>query len=173
MLAPSTTLLLRLIATRFDEHPDGFDLPVLNYRALIHGVPSVRYWDTGDRDRDFRYNNYLNRYHHRHLDLMDLLAMFTGRANAPLDEMAKLCGFPGKLGMDGSLVWETWRGGGIGKIRDYCETDVINTYLVYNRFRRMRGELTAEDEVAEGEFVKAQLARICAPHWQEFLAAWG
>jgi 3'-5' exonuclease len=37
----------------------------------------------------------------------------------------------------------------------------------------MRGELTAEEEVAEGEFVKAQLARIGAPHWQEFLAAWG
>ena len=36
-----------------------------------------------------------------------------------------------------------------------------------------RGELTAEEELAEGEFVKAQLARIGAPHWQEFLAAWG
>ena len=55
----------------------------------------------GDDDREYRYNNYISRYHMRHLDLMDLLAMYQPRANAPLDAMAKLCGFPGKLGMDG------------------------------------------------------------------------
>ena len=95
------------------------------------------------------------------------------RANAPLDDLAKLFGFPGKLGMDGGKVWEAWQAGKSAEIRDYCETDVINTYLVYNRFRRLRGELTAEEEAAEAEFVKMQLARIGAAHWQEFLAAWG
>jgi len=155
----------------------GFDLPVLHYRGMLHGVAAPRYWDMGDGDyadsRDFKWNNYISRYHTRHLDLMDLLALYNGRANAPLDDLAKLFGFPGKLGMDGGKVWEAWQGGKIAEIRDYCETDVINTYLVYNRFRRLRGELTAEEEVAEGEFVKAQLAKIGAPHWQEFLAAWG
>ncbi|MBF1164966.1 3'-5' exonuclease [Dechloromonas agitata] len=155
----------------------GFDLPVLHYRGMLHGVVAPRYWDMGDGDyadsRDFKWNNYISRYHTRHLDLMDLLALYNGRANAPLDELAKLFGFPGKLGMDGGKVWSAWQDGQIAEIRDYCETDVVNTYLVYNRFRRMRGELTAEEEVAEVEFVKAQLARIGAPHWQEFLAAWG
>jgi len=154
----------------------GFDLPVLHYRGMLHGVAAPRYWDLGDGDyadsRDFKWNNYISRYHTRHLDLMDLLALYNGRANAPLDELAKLFGFPGKLGMDGGKVWEAWQGGRIGEVRDYCETDVINTYLVYNRFRRLRGELTAEEEISEGEFVKAQLARIGAPHWQEFLTAW-
>ncbi len=155
----------------------GFDLPVLHYRGMLHGVSAPRYWDMGDGDyadsRDFKWNNYISRYHTRHLDLMDLLALYNGRANAPLDDLAKLFGFPGKLGMDGGKVWEAWQAGQIADIRDYCETDVINTYLVYNRFRRLRGELTAEEELAEGEFVKVQLARIGAPHWQEFLAAWG
>ncbi len=155
----------------------GFDLPVLHYRGMLHGVSAPRYWDMGDGNyadsRDFKWNNYISRYHTRHLDLMDLLALYNGRANAPLDDLAKLFGFPGKLGMDGGKVWEAWQGGQIADIRDYCETDVINTYLVYNRFRRMRGELTAEEEVAEAEYVKAQLAKISAPHWQEFLAAWG
>ncbi len=155
----------------------GFDLPVLHYRGMLHGVAAPRYWDLGEGDyadsRDFKWNNYISRYHLRHLDLMDLLALYNARANAPLDDLAKLFGFPGKLGMDGGKVWEAWQAGRAAEIRDYCETDVINTYLVYNRFRRMRGELTAEEEVAEGEFVKAQLARIGAPHWQEFLAAWG
>ena len=108
----------------------------------------------------------------RHLDLMDLLALYNARANAPLDDLAKLYGFPGKLGMDGGKVWEAWQAGKSADIRDYCETDVINTYLVYNRFRRLRGELSAAEELAEGEFVKAQLGKIGAPHWQEFLAAW-
>jgi predicted PolB exonuclease-like 3'-5' exonuclease len=71
------------------------------------------------------------------------------RANAPLDDLAKLFGFPGKLGMDGGKVWEAWQAGKAAEIRDYCETDVINTYLVYNRFRRLRGELTAAEEAAE------------------------
>jgi predicted PolB exonuclease-like 3'-5' exonuclease len=154
----------------------GFDLPVLHYRGMLHGVSAPRYWDMGDGDyadsRDFKWNNYISRYHTRHLDLMDLLALYNARANAPLDDLAKLFGFPGKLGMDGGKVWEAWQGGKIAEIRDYCETDVINTYLVYNRFRRLRGELTAEEEIAEGVFVKAHLGKIGAPHWQEFLAAW-
>ncbi|NJD24038.1 MAG: 3'-5' exonuclease [Betaproteobacteria bacterium] len=154
----------------------GFDLPVLHYRGLLHGVAAPRYWDLGDGDyadsRDFKWNNYISRYHTRHLDLMDLLALYQPRASVPLDEMAKLIGFPGKLGMDGSKVWEAFRAGRIAEIRDYCETDVVNTWLVYNRFRRLRGELTAEAEAAEAEFVRTQLARIDAPHWREFLAAW-
>jgi 3'-5' exonuclease len=154
----------------------GFDLPVLHYRGMLHGVSAPRYWDLGDGDyadsREFKWNNYISRYHTRHLDLMDLLALYNARANAPLDDLAKLFGFPGKLGMDGGKVWEAWQAGQIAEIRDYCETDVINTYLVYNRFRRFRGELTAEDEFAEAEFVKAQLLKIGAPHWQQFLAAW-
>jgi hypothetical protein len=72
----------------------GFDLPVLHYRGLQHGVVADKYWDQGEDDRDFKWNNYISRYHMRHLDLMDLLAMYQPKNNAPLDAMAKLCGFP-------------------------------------------------------------------------------
>lgn len=154
----------------------GFDLPVLHYRGMLHGVTAPRYWDWGDGSyadsRDFKWNNYLNRYHTRHLDLMDVLAMFSGRANAPLDQLAKLMGFPGKLGMDGSAVWGAWQAGQADAIRDYCETDVVNTYLVYNRFRRMRGEITPAEEAADWALIRRKLAALGSPHWQEFLAAW-
>jgi len=76
----------------------GFDLPVLHYRALAHGVPAPRYWDQGEEDREFRWNHYLGRYHRRHLDMMDFLALYNGRAYAPLDDIARLCGFPRKAG---------------------------------------------------------------------------
>ncbi|WP_035384299.1 3'-5' exonuclease [Ferriphaselus sp. R-1] len=150
----------------------GFDLPVLHYRGLIHGVQSPRYWDMGEDDREFKWNNYISRYHTRHLDLMDLLAMYTGRANAPLDELAKLIGFPGKLGMDGSRVWEAYQQGRLAEIRNYCETDVVNTWLVYLRFQMMRGQLTREQYQRECELVRATLGKLDLPHWQEYLAAW-
>ncbi len=155
----------------------GFDLPVLHYRGLIHGVTAPRYWDLGDGDyadsRDFKWNNYISRYHTRHLDLMDLLALYQPRANAPLDDLAKLMGFPGKLGMDGSKVWEAWQAGQGDEIRDYCETDVVNTYLVFNRFRLLRGEQDKASCTAEEAFVRAELERLNLPHWHEYLATWG
>ena len=150
----------------------GFDLPVLHYRSLIHGVPAPRYWDTGEDDRDFKYNNYISRYHNRHIDLMDVLAKYNGRANAPLDDLAKLCGFPGKLGMDGSKVWEAWNNGQADAVRAYCETDVVNTCLVYCRFRFLRGELDATAYQAEVDLVRDTLAASDATHWKEYLAAW-
>jgi len=150
----------------------GFDLPVLHYRGLIHGIQCPRYWDMGEDDRDFKWNNYISRYHSRHLDLMDLLAMYTGRANAPLDDLAKLIGFPGKLGMDGSKVWEAYQQDRIGEIRDYCETDVVNTWLVFCRFQLMRGHLTRAQYKQECELVRSTLGRLEGAHWKEYLAQW-
>jgi len=150
----------------------GFDLPVLHYRAMVHGVVAARYWESGDEDREFRYNNYLSRYHARHTDLMDVLAMYQGRAAAPMDELAKLCGFAGKLGMAGDKVWDAYCEGGLEKIRDYCETDVVNTYLLYCRFQKMRGLMTEPAYGAELELVRRTLQQSNAPHWQQFLAAW-
>jgi predicted PolB exonuclease-like 3'-5' exonuclease len=150
----------------------GFDLPVLHYRGLRHGVVASKYWDMGEDDREFRWNNYIGRYHLRHLDLMDLLAMYQPRANAPLDTMARLCGFPGKLGMDGSQVYPAYLEGHRDEIRRYCETDVMNTYLVYCRFQKMRGGFTEEEYERELSFVGETLAAIDEPHWREYLAAW-
>jgi 3'-5' exonuclease len=150
----------------------GFDLPVLHYRSLIHGLVAQRYWENGDDDREFRYSNYLSRYHNRHVDLMDVLAKHNGRGNAPLDEMAKLCGFPGKLGMDGSQVWPAWQAGKADDIRAYCETDVMNTWLVYCRFRKLRGEIDDTAYQQEIELVRDFLNNNDAPHWQAYLAAW-
>ena len=150
----------------------GFDLPVLHYRALKHGIQAPRYWEMGDTDREFRYNNYLSRFHWRHIDLMDVLAGFQMRGRASLDQMAVMLGFPGKLGMSGDKVWNCWLDGGIDDIRDYCETDVLNTYLVYLRFEFMRGNLDAEALEREFELVRTTLQSMDQPHLNEFLAAW-
>jgi predicted PolB exonuclease-like 3'-5' exonuclease len=157
----------------------GFDLPVLHYRGLRHGVAADRYWSMGEGggpdDREFKWNNYIGRYHMRHLDLMDLLAMYQPKNNAPLDAMAKLCGFPGKLGMDGSQVYPAYLDGKLEEIRRYCETDVMNTYLLYCRFQKMRGGFTEAEYGQEIALVKSTLSELAPQesHWQEYLAAWG
>jgi hypothetical protein len=151
----------------------GFDLPVLHYRALLHGIQAPRYWETGDEDQSFRWNNYLNRFHQRHTDLMDIIAGYDNRAFAPLHEVAGMLGFPGKLGMDGSQVWNTWLQGNIEAIRNYCETDVLNTYLIYLRYELMRGNFTAVSYERECARLKEYLRAENKPHFEEFLKAWG
>ncbi len=150
----------------------GFDLPVLHYRALKHGIQAPRYWEMGDTDREFRYNNYLNRFHWRHIDLMDVLAGFQMRGRASLDQIAVMLGFPGKLGMSGDKVWPCWLEGGIDDIRDYCETDVLNTFLVYLRFEHMRGHLDDAALEREFELVRSTLRDMDKAHLNEFLGAW-
>ncbi len=150
----------------------GFDLPVLHYRALLHGIQAPRYWEMGDEDRSFRYNNYLSRFHWRHIDLMDVLSGFQPRARAGLDAIAVMLGFPGKMGLGGDKVWDYYVDGQIDKIRDYCETDVLNTYLVFLRFQHMRGLLDDIELAVEFGRVRELLADAEPPHLKAFLAAW-
>lgn len=162
----------RYVPTLVSWNGGGFDLPVLHYRALKNAVQATQYWDLGDTDRDFKFNNYLGRFHLRHIDLMDLLAAYQGRANAPLDHIAAMLGFPGKMGIGGAHVWEAYQDGRIQEIRDYCEVDVLNTYLVFLSFEHMRGKLSAETLKKEQNLVRSKLTEINQPHFNEFLNAW-
>src|ERR1700722_13600528 len=150
----------------------GFDLPVLHYRSLLHSVTASRYWETGEGDSSFRFSNYLSRFHWRHIDLMDVLSGFQGRGRASLDDVATLLGFPGKVGMHGSQVWDVYLQGGLARIRDYCETDVMNTYLVFLRFELLRGHLNAVEHAREVARVRQLVQDSTAAHLQEFAAAW-
>lgn len=151
----------------------GFDLPVLHYRALKHGIVARRYWETGQGDSSFKWNNYLSRFHERHTDLMDVLSGYQPRAKASLMDMAHLLGLPGKLGFSGAEVWPAYAAGDLEGIRRYCETDVLNTWLIYLRFEHMRGRIDPTELAAEEQRVRALLADSTEPHFMEFLAAWG
>jgi hypothetical protein len=164
--------LERYAPTLVSWNGSGFDLPVLNYRALAHGLSAARYWEIGDGDRDFRYNNYLARYHWRHVDLMDVLSAYGASGRASLDHIAQLLKLPGKLGMSGADVWPAYRRGEIGAIRNYCETDALNTYLIYLRFQVLRGGLDAKAHAYEVQQLEAKLEQSERPHLREFLEAW-
>ena len=130
------------------------------------------YWESGEGDRDFKFNNYLNRYHARHLDLMDMLAGYQPRAFSSLEEVAIMLGLPGKMGMSGARVWEYFQAGKIADIRAYCETDVLNTFLVYLYFEKVRGLLDEAAFSLEIERLLELLRTANATHLKEFLNQW-
>jgi predicted PolB exonuclease-like 3'-5' exonuclease len=149
----------------------NFDLPVLVARGLIHGVAAACFWDTGQDNKDAKWANYINRFHERHVDLMDVLSIYGGRG-APLHEVARLAGLPGKLGVGGAQVWDSYRNGEIASIRDYCEADCANTYLLWLRFQMMRCALSREQYERETGLLRAFLEKQDRPHWKEFLKLW-
>lgn len=156
----------------------GFDLPVLHWRAMKYGIAAPRYWQTHGADDDgdkFRWNNYTSRYHDRHLDVMDALAMYQARAFASLDDAARLCGLPGKIGIGGANVWDAWREGKTEEIRRYCEADALLTYLLFARFLHFRGalpDLAAEEEIVRAYLQNAAAAEETETQWTEFLSQW-
>lgn len=148
----------------------GFDLPVIMNRALKNSISMPNHWK--------------EQYHHT--DLKFVISGYNGENTAPLTELSKLLGFPGKMGMDGSFlangsssandsVWDEYQAGNLKGIRDYCETGVLNTYLVYLRYQLMRGELKQEELEQEftllREFLESQ-SKTGKTHLGAFLKAW-
>ena len=85
---------------------------------------------------------------------------------------AVMLGYPGKMGMSGSRVWDEYLAGNIEGIRNYCETDVLNTYLVYLRWLLINGSLTQEQWLSELDLLKTELEASELSHIREFLAQW-
>ena len=119
----------------------SFDLPVLKYRAMKYGIQANWFYNSGDK-----WNGYNSRYSMDwHCDLLDCLADFGASTRLKLNEICAILGFPGKFGVDGSKVSQMYDDGNIKQIRNYCETDVLNTYLVYLRFMHHRGDITTSN----------------------------
>jgi predicted PolB exonuclease-like 3'-5' exonuclease len=120
----------------------GFDLPVLETRALKFGLSLPRYFAAGQSRSTYRGNRYSDAYH---IDLCDFLSNFGAayRRNS-LNLLAKLIGLPGKYTIEGEDVEYLYRQGRLKEINQYCMTDVLQTYLLFLRVELMRGKLDKE-----------------------------
>ena len=151
----------------------GFDLPVLTYRALAAGVQAPRFWETGAQDETFRYNNYLSRYHWRHIDLMDVLSGFQSRGRVSLANMASLLGLPGKLGFDGQPGVGRVAGRGPGRhpplLRDRRAQHLADLPALRAAARPAR---RARSTRRSSSACAATCAAASEPHFAEFLRAW-
>ncbi|WP_339045355.1 3'-5' exonuclease [Candidatus Mesenet endosymbiont of Agriotes lineatus] len=117
-----------------------FDLPVLKYRAMKYGVQAEYLYKSGDK-----WNNYMQRYSvDWHCDLLEALSDFGASARVKMNEVCSILGLPGKIGTDGGQVASLYDSGKIQEVRDYCETDVINTYLIYLKLMQHQGRITTE-----------------------------
>ena len=149
----------------------GFDLPVLKYRAMAHGVQAPAL-----HDKSNKWENYGSRYAADwHCDLIEVLSDYGASARVKLNEVCSVMGFPGKFGVDGSKVAGMVDEGRVGEVRDYCETDVLNTYLVYLRWQLHTGALTTDgyDRAVADVIAYIEAEMEARPHLGEFLEAWG
>ncbi len=120
----------------------GFDIPVMLYRAMHHKLTAPAFMQ--EDGKDMKYNNYLSRYHSRHLDLMDKMTLYAGYNRQPLDLISALFGFAGKQDMDGSMVVDLVQNEDWQALTTYCESDVLNTWLVYLRWQLLCGHINHE-----------------------------
>lgn len=122
----------------------GFDLPVLELAALRFGI-SVPQWFNASGSQ---YQQPRNRFNTTaHLDLQDLFSnQGAMQLNGGLNLMARLVGGAGKMHTQGDMVQELWERGERERIDDYCQTDVLDTYLLFLRSRVMLGLIGADRE---------------------------
>ncbi len=147
-----------------------FDLPVILFRAMYHGLSAPSLFDQGEIDQQKRYNNYQNRYHHRHVDLMDVMAMFNGRHFQKLDDVAHLLGYPGKRGLSGYFIPDYVKQQQWLELSSYCEGDVLNTWLIYLRWSLLKGQMLSEDHRL---WIEATITYLqTQPQQQDFLQSW-
>jgi predicted PolB exonuclease-like 3'-5' exonuclease len=128
----------------------SFDLPVLRYRAMVHGIAAP----------GLTLRPYFNRYTEDAIDLCDVLSSFSPQGKATLHELCRVMGLPGKSdGITGGEVEKVYREGRIREIAEYCESDVVNTYRVWLRYELFRGRLSDEQfhasEACLMDFIKA------------------
>jgi predicted PolB exonuclease-like 3'-5' exonuclease len=129
----------------------SFDLPVLRYRAMVHGVTAP----------GLTLRPYFNRYTEDAVDLCDVLSSFSSQAKATLHELCRVMGLPGKpAGMTGAEVEKYYWDGHIREIAEYCESDVLNTYRVWLRYELFRGRLSeTEHQASETNLIEYVQAR--------------
>ncbi len=148
------------------------DLQVLIQRGLVNEVRAESFSDRPNKPWEGR--DYFDKFGEAHLDLIKLLS--PGTMKPTLNGLARLCGFPGKIDIDGKQVAELWLAGELAKIVEYNQIDTLNTYLVWLRVVNFAGKVTEEQYIAEQDDVRAFLETESDKeendHLRRFLAKW-
>ncbi|MDQ6975880.1 MAG: 3'-5' exonuclease [Mariprofundaceae bacterium] len=148
----------------------GFDVPVMKYRAMVHGISTPRWFSEGDK-----WNNYDSRYgKDYHLDLLEALSDYGASARCSMHEIATVFGVPGKLDVAGDNVRAMFENNELAAIRNYCETDVCTTALIYLRWQYFNGSLSepAYARTMLGLRNYIQEESNTRSHMKAFLEAW-
>ena len=110
------------------------DLRILLQRAFTHGLDLKA---MGERVNAKPWES-------RDIDLMDLAGGFGKNYSVSLNELARLSGIPGKMGIVGEDVCGLWYSGRVREIVHYNCFDALTTYLVWLRMAFVSGHFTQE-----------------------------
>jgi len=150
------------------------DIQVLIQRGLINEVSAPEFckrpakpWE-GDDYFDARNSE-------GHLDILTKFSQ-RGGMSPRLDELARLCGFPGKIDVKGDQVTDLWLAREVTQIVEYNMIDTLNTYLLWLRLVYFTGHLCEEDYFNEREqfreFLEAESKRGDRAFIAKFLEKW-
>ncbi|BCD60721.1 MULTISPECIES: 3'-5' exonuclease [unclassified Nitratiruptor] len=125
----------------------NFDIPMLLLRAMKYNLSCSAYFEQDNQMLNkSKWENYRSRYSESfHLDLMDVLSNFGAARGLKLDTLCQMAGIPGKFDVDGSQVLQLYYNNDLDKIQEYCESDVINTYLLFLKYELLKGGLSKEE----------------------------
>ncbi len=128
----------------------AFDMPMLMIRAMKYNLSCSAYFEKENRELNKnKWDNYRSRYSDRfHVDLMDHIGEFGAVRGIKLDTICKMAGLPGKYDVHGDEVTDLYYEQKIDKIKEYCESDVLNTYWLYLKYELLKGNLTLNDYAA-------------------------
>lgn len=150
----------------------GFDLPVIHYRSLLYPLNAQCYWTSAEHDAPLPGNINLSGFQDRHIDLQEVLTVFQQEAAVLQEELARLCGFPGAMGVKSFNVWQHSLSREVSAIRRYGETRVLNTYLLYLNWERNRGQLSQDQYDEQCSLVRDQLKISEQTHLVDFEKNW-
>jgi predicted PolB exonuclease-like 3'-5' exonuclease len=126
-------------------------------------------------DRAYEQNR--NRYNLKsHIDLQEILTNYGSTwFRGGLNLAATLLGKPGKMHVQGDMVYDMYCAGRIAEINEYCRCDVLDTYFVFLRANVLMGKLTLEQEHERVEQAKQLIESQASQHpaYQQYLEQWG
>ncbi len=125
----------------------GFDIPVIMLRAMKYNISCHSFFEENNQKYNKnKWDNYKARYSENfHLDLYDSLGHFGATRSLKLDVVCSMANIPGKFDVHGSEVLELYYSGEYEKIREYCQSDVLNTYWLMLKYELLKGNIDIEE----------------------------
>jgi predicted PolB exonuclease-like 3'-5' exonuclease len=111
----------------------GFDLPVITYRSLRHGLQMPR--RISHYDIKYRYSDH-------NIDLKDEFSNYGASSWPKLEHLGQLIGMPAKQTGKGNQVLAMFENGELEAIEHYCYEDVMCTYIIWLHLQYTAGAIS-------------------------------
>lgn len=142
------------------------DLRILVQRGIANGLQAKSF--SARPDKPWEGPDYFSDRSDKNVDLMRIISGY-GKATPSLNEIARVSGIPGKMGVDGQQVAPMWLEGQIEKIIAYNEFDAVTTYLLWLRVAHFAGLVTSEEYEAEQDMMRDYLVSEAENNGRDYL----